>query len=231
MDPFFSIIVPIYNREKYLKRSIDSILNQSFEDWELILVDDGSTDNSHEIMRSYDDIKIRCFFKENGGVSSARNLGIDNANGKYIAFLDSDDEFKKFHLENIYKFLKGKNYPICLVCTDFMFNYGGRIVVGDNSKFINSKPDFTHLPFIVSVAIHKKAIGEERLNENLHVREDNEFLDRIRSKVPSYRVEERSVIIHRHDNNTNSNTEFVNKEMEKAIYYYIKTRKKISLEE
>ena len=92
--PVLSIIVPVYNVEKYLARCIDSILAQTFTDFELILVDDGSTDNSGEICDEYagKDPRIIVIHKENGGVSSARNHGLDIARGEYITFVDSDDQ-------------------------------------------------------------------------------------------------------------------------------------------
>ena len=88
-----SVIVPVYKVEKYLPECIDSILAQTFTNFELILVDDGSPDNSGKICDDYAtrDSRIRVFHKENGGVSSARNLGIDNARGEWIVFVDSDD--------------------------------------------------------------------------------------------------------------------------------------------
>lgn len=94
MNPLISIIVPIYNAESTLNRCIDSIINQSFDDWELLLIDDGSKDQSGKICDEYatKDSRIKVFHKENGGVSSARNLGLDNALGKWITFIDSDDK-------------------------------------------------------------------------------------------------------------------------------------------
>lgn len=91
--PEISIIVPVYNSKKYLHRCIDSILTQTYTDFELLLIDDGSKDKSGDICDEYalKDSRIRVFHKENGGVSSARNLGLDNAKGKWIAFVDSDD--------------------------------------------------------------------------------------------------------------------------------------------
>jgi len=92
-----SIIVPVYNAEKYLEKCISSLLNQNFSDFELILVNDGSKDNSGKICDEYAkaDKRIKVFHKENGGVSSARNRGIDEAGGKYIMFCDSDDYIKE----------------------------------------------------------------------------------------------------------------------------------------
>ena len=88
-----SIIVPIYNAEQYLRRCIDSILAQSYTDFELLLIDDGSKDISGTICDAYaaKDSRVRVFHKENGGVSSARNLGLDNAQGEYVTFCDADD--------------------------------------------------------------------------------------------------------------------------------------------
>lgn len=91
--PQISVIVPVYNAEKYLVQCVDSILNQDFMDFELLLIDDGSKDQSGQICDAYarQDQRVRVFHKENGGVSSARNIGLDNAHGEYIAFIDSDD--------------------------------------------------------------------------------------------------------------------------------------------
>lgn len=93
MNPKISIIVPVYKVEQYLPKCIDSILAQTYHNWELLLVDDGSPDNSGHICDEYaqKDERIRVFHKENGGVSSARNLGLDNAEGDYVMFVDSDD--------------------------------------------------------------------------------------------------------------------------------------------
>ena len=95
MNPAISVIVPVYNKEPYLHRCIDSILSQTFTDFELLLIDDGSTDRSGEICDAYagKDKRVRVFHKENGGVSSARNKGIQKANGEWIIFLDADDYF------------------------------------------------------------------------------------------------------------------------------------------
>lgn len=102
--PKVSVIVPVYKVEKYLPECIESILAQTFTDFELILVDDGSPDNSGKICDDYAarDSRIRVFHKENGGVSSARNLGLDNARGEWIAFVDSDDMVGKKYLEHLW---------------------------------------------------------------------------------------------------------------------------------
>jgi len=92
--PKISVIVPVYNTEKYLKTCLDSIVNQTYQDLEIIIVNDGSTDNSQKIVDKYIKeypSKVKCIIKENGGLSSARNCGLEKATGKYISFVDSDD--------------------------------------------------------------------------------------------------------------------------------------------
>jgi len=99
-----SVIIPAYNVEKYINRSINSVLNQSFKPFEIIIVDDGSTDDTKKILEKFND-KIVYIYQENSGSSSARNLGIAKAKGDWIAFLDSDDEWVATHLENFAKTL------------------------------------------------------------------------------------------------------------------------------
>ena len=103
-----SVIVPVYNCENVLHYCIDSILNQTYKDFELILVDDGSTDKSGKICDEYadQDSRIRVFHKKNGGVSSARNVGIDNAKGEYICFVDSDDFVSLKYIETLLEIKK-----------------------------------------------------------------------------------------------------------------------------
>ncbi|WP_291857879.1 glycosyltransferase [Marinilabilia sp.] len=91
MKPLVSIILPVYNVEKYIGKSINSVLNQAFTDFELIVIDDGSPDGSINIARQINDPRITIFQKENGGLSDARNYGLERAQGKYVYFMDSDD--------------------------------------------------------------------------------------------------------------------------------------------
>ncbi len=117
-----SIIVPVYNVEAYLKRCIESILNQTYKDIEIILVDDGSTDNSSKICDEYKnkDKRIKVIHKVNGGLSSARNRGLDIAKGKYIGFVDSDDYISPKMYEILYKELINNNADIS-ACDDVVF--------------------------------------------------------------------------------------------------------------
>ena len=105
MNPFFSVIIPLYNKRPHILRSVNSVLNQEFKDFELIVIDDGSTDGGIKELNSLEDEKLKIFSKKNTGVSSARNKGIEIAQGIYIAFLDADDEWDKIHLSNIYELI------------------------------------------------------------------------------------------------------------------------------
>ena len=100
-----SVIIPTYNRSSVLSRAIDSVLRQSFKDFELIVVDDGSTDNTKELIEKYSD-QITYIYQDNKGVSAARNKGLEHAKGEWIAFLDSDDEWKKKKLEKQIAFIE-----------------------------------------------------------------------------------------------------------------------------
>lgn len=118
--PKVSIIVPVYKAEQYLHRCVNSILSQSFTDWECILVDDGSPDKSGAICDEYvaKDSRIQVIHKENGGVGSARNAGLDKAIGEWIWFVDSDDWIEQNSLKTIYDILTKTKVDICF----FEFN-------------------------------------------------------------------------------------------------------------
>ena len=125
--PKVSIIIPVYNVEKYLPACPDSILNQSFKDFEVLLIDDGSTDKSREICDKYSlsDKRIRTIHKINEGVSIARNTGIKEAKAEWITFIDSDDWVEKDFLSAFFQ--KGKEItPTTLVSQGILFDYDGK---------------------------------------------------------------------------------------------------------
>lgn len=101
--PFFSVIIPLYNKEKFVENTLKSILNQSFMDFEVIIVNDGSTDASEEKVKQFSDDRIRYFSKENEGVSTARNYGIDQAKSEYITFIDADDFWYPNFLQEMFQ--------------------------------------------------------------------------------------------------------------------------------
>ena len=126
-DPKVSVIITTYNRANLLPRAVNSVLAQTYSDYEIIIVDDESEDNTQEVIRSFDDPRVRSFKMErNGGASAARNLGIGNAHGKYIGFLDDDDEWLPRKLERQVALFDSSDSKLGLV-------YGWVDVVNDST--------------------------------------------------------------------------------------------------
>ncbi len=106
MMPFFSVIIPLYNKDKYIEATLNSVLNQTFKDFEIIIINDGSTDSSIGMVNNIEDKRIQLYSIPNRGASSARNYGIEQASSSYIALLDADDIWNFDHLEELYKSIK-----------------------------------------------------------------------------------------------------------------------------
>lgn len=115
--PKISIIIPAYNVEKYLDKCMESILNQRFNDFEILLIDDGAKDSTPQICDKYAslDPRVKVYHKENGGLSDARNYGLDRMSGKYVTFIDSDDYVDLNYLGYMYDLLKEKKAQIAIV--------------------------------------------------------------------------------------------------------------------
>ena len=157
-----TVLMPAYNCENYIREAIDSILNQTYTDFEFLIINDGSTDQTENIIRSYNDSRIRLISQANGGVSSALNKGLQNATGKYIARFDADDICYPNRLEEQYKFMV-ENPDYVLIGSDADY-------VGKNGEFIFSynSPGYTNEeineriydknPFIHSVVFFPKNI-------------------------------------------------------------------------
>lgn len=140
-----SIIVPVYNVDKYLHKCIDSILAQTFTDFELLLIDDGSKDKSGAICDGYaaKDSRVRVFHKENGGVSSARNLGLDNAEGEWVTFVDSDDWIAAEMYHNMLDKAKDEDADLVYCDIKMCFTTGNKVwkaaeCDSDKVKFLNN---------------------------------------------------------------------------------------------
>lgn len=157
-----TIIVPIYNVERYLSRCVESLLNQTLEDIQIILVNDESTDNSGKIAKAYAEKspdKILYLEKENGGLSDARNYGMPFATGKYIAFLDSDDYIEKNAYEEMYNKACEGNYDY--VECDFIWEYPNKRKIDKIVNYKNKKEMLTNVRVVAWNKLIKKEIIEK----------------------------------------------------------------------
>lgn len=129
MEDLITIVVPVYKVEKYLEKCINSILSQTYSNLEIILVDDGSPDNCGKMCDTYakKDNRIKVIHKENGGLSDARNAGIEIAKGKYITFIDSDDYIEEDYIEFLYNLIKENNVKVS-ICSHTVIYDTGRII-------------------------------------------------------------------------------------------------------
>jgi len=122
-QPFFSVIIPAYNRASILPETIDSIQQQSFLSWEIIVVDDGSKDNTAEIIKdlAVRDQRIKYVYQDNAERSAARNNGARHAEGRYLFFLDSDDGFEPHHMHEVHALLQKEAFPVGLVFSNVLY--------------------------------------------------------------------------------------------------------------
>lgn len=180
MRPLISIIIPVYNAEKYLCKCLDSIIKQTFTDFEVLLIDDGSTDNSGEICDYYAklDNRITVFHKTNEGVSSARNMGLNNAVGEWITFVDADDWLDVNIYNKLYYEAVVSNADIVLC--DFYFYYNENNLILYNTISTNKGKDDIMRDYIISftslcnMLVHRSLYDKTylRIPQNLTVCED-----------------------------------------------------------
>ena len=165
-----SVIVPVYNVEKYLRRCLDSLVNQTFKDFEVILVNDGSPDNSQSIIDEYQSKYpfIKSLKKENGGMSSARNMGLDNAVGEYIAFVDSDDYVEVFFLEKLYNRAIETNSDV-VICNYHALNEEESRTINCHMNFSpeDKKEYLLSPPMVWNKLIKKEVMDKIRFREGI----------------------------------------------------------------
>ena len=164
--PTISVIIPVYNTEQYLHRCIDSVLAQTYQDFELFLIDDGSKDSSGAICDEYasQDTRVRVFHKENGGVSSARNMGLDHARGEWITFVDADDWMADDMLQQMLDTADAEGADVVLADLAFSFSKGDDIYMiadWDNNKTASLNRYITSVWTCVCGGIHKRSLYEE----------------------------------------------------------------------
>lgn len=191
---FFSIIIPTYNRANFICTAIESVIGQTYKNWELIIVDDGSTDNTKEIISSYNNDRIRYIYQENQERSIARNNGINNARGEYICFLDSDDYFLDNHLTLISEHISLNNSPVA------MFYIKPRIIF--NREFNTYEVILKSIIHPQHTCIHSKILKTHLFNPILRIAEDIELWMRIAEEYPLINIDNDTVVIQEHDGRT-----------------------------
>ena len=186
MNKLVTVIVPVYNAAEFLCRSIDSVLNQIYENLEIILVDDGSTDNSLHICTEYEVkcSKIKAYHKKNEGVSSARNLGLSSARGDYIYFMDADDYLYPNTISSLVKQLEENNLEI--IITSYSEEHEGkvtnRIHPNGNLEILSYEETIRRIGFddnwggfVGNKLFTRSIIGNHRFEPSIHLREDLVF--------------------------------------------------------
>ncbi|MBU1122947.1 MAG: glycosyltransferase family A protein [Candidatus Omnitrophota bacterium] len=195
--PFFSVIIPTYNRAQFLKIAIDSVLSQTFSDFELIIIDDGSDDKTQKLIASYykhiPSTKMRYTYQQNKGVSAARNNGITQAQGNYICFLDSDDRFQTEKLQIMYNHIK-KHTAYKIFHTEEIWYRNKQILP---QKIYHKKPHgivFEQVLKLCCVSLSTMAIEKDIFrkvgifDETLPTCEDYDFLLRLTWQFPIYLI-------------------------------------------
>ncbi|WP_448912746.1 glycosyltransferase family 2 protein [Gemella sp.] len=239
-DLFISVIIPVYNAEKYLEQCLNSIKNQTYKNFEVIIVNDGSKDNTEVICKRFseDDSRFRYFSKENGGVSSARNFGLDNANGHYITFIDGDDWVEHNHLEILIKSITENNSDIA-ICSYKEFDnnidtYYTIVYTKQEKNLLNfekmNRDDFlTIFPKLMSINVcfnnavaklfRKELVNNLRFDTSIKYGEDLDFYFSLYLNVESISyVDELTYVYRIHGDSTTSNFNQEYAEQELSIF-------------
>lgn len=208
-----SVILTVYNSEKFLRKTIESILNQTYKNFELIIVNDGSTDSSENIIKSFEDARIKYIFQENTGVADARNKGLDFAKGDFITFHDSDDLSVPNRFELILK--QFDNYNIGAVHSDMLLiNEMDNPIGYWQSKNIEKDKLLRYFikigtPFNNPTIIYKKeTVGSNRFDTKLKIGEDTKFVLNVLRNSNTLHVAEPLLLYRRHANNSTNNNNY-----------------------
>jgi len=197
--PFFSIIIPTYNRAAFISKAIESILNQTVSDFELIIIDDASTDETEEIVLSFKDPRI-IYVKNEQNIErcNSRNKGIGISQSEYICFLDSDDYHLPQHLEILYHEIQKRKYPEALFFTNaWDCNDGTNLTerICPSTKNINIFDYIARYTFNPQrMCVHKNILKKFQFDPKVYVCEDLDFAARIATSYPIYQIEERTTV-------------------------------------
>lgn len=209
--PQASTIIPVYNREDFIGRAIESVLEQTHDDFEIIVVDDGSTDSSREVVEAFDDDRVKSIaFDENQGANAARNAGIEAAEGEIVTFLDSDDEYDPSFLETVIEYLSRASQSVGGVYTSRRKVRDRKVVDLDlaNQSFIHPKSvlhDYQAFGFS-NWAFRGEVFDEVGLlDESLCGLQDREFMIRYLAKYEFHGIDEVLVTQHQHAGQMSAN--------------------------
>ena len=210
-NPFFSVIVPTYNRASFIHIAIQSVIQQSFTDWELILIDDGSTDNTKGVVADFKDERIIYFYQENKERSAARNKGIELSSGTYICFLDSDDYYLENHLFLFYCKIKNENFPVSMLYCNAFEDTDGKFLKIKNSinvsEYKKLKNVFLFPIALCKVCISKEIVEKHKFNEKYRIGEDMDLWIRVLKEYPLFHNDDYTIVIKIHQGRTVINEE------------------------
>lgn len=227
MNDLVSIIVPIYNVDKYIEKCVNSICNQSYKNIEIILVDDGSKDMSGSIIDELakNDNRIKVVHKKNSGVSSARNVGIEKSQGKYICFVDGDDYIKSDYVEYLLKLLLKNDADISLTRKMFS-NFDNKQTKNDTTLiFSGERAAIDILTYNIPIGVYCKMFKKSLLSKyNIRFREDIYIGEGFNFNVDAFQrskkvaVGHRKTYYYRRDNETSATTKFSKEKWENGLY-------------
>lgn len=226
-SPFFSVILPTYNRANMIGKAIESVLAQTYTNWELIVVDDGSTDNTKQVVEAYNDTRIRYIYQQNAERSAARNNGIDNANGVYVCFIDSDDYFLPNHLTEFYKEIE-KDADAGMFFGQTVADNNGvltNVIVENKPNNYNTNQEYLIVnPVRVAAACVKKSIlVNNKFDTQIRIGEDTELWVRIANRNSIKMIDAYTQVYVAHDEQT------VSEKSQKPMLQHIETLKYIFL--
>ncbi|HLP51912.1 MAG TPA: glycosyltransferase family A protein [Chitinophagales bacterium] len=198
MAAFFSIIMPTYNRAALISRAIKSVLAQTYTDWELVIVDDGSTDNTKEVVLSFNDSRIKYIFQDNAERSVARNNAMAHSTGTYICFLDSDDYYLPNRLNRLHEHITRLGQPVAFYYTGIAYEINGQVSNRPELKNTgNNIFDFIVQAIIGTpqVCIHRDLLKHNKFNPAFHIGEDMELWLRIAPTAPPKYLDDQFTVV------------------------------------
>ncbi len=198
----FSIIIPTYNRATFLPKAIESVLSQTYTDWELIIVDDGSTDNTRDVVSKYEDNRIRYIYQQNAERSAARNNGIAKATGDYVCFLDSDNQMFPNRLQLLVNTISAK--ACYYTGIEYRNETKSSSVIKDGKEFefpINKDELIQEIIATPQICCATEILKKHQFNTCISIGEDMELLFRISDEYPLiYLLNQATVVEFEHEN-------------------------------